>query len=247
MRAPQKETRDGPGGLAELAAGTHGRLNQPPCLAGRGRHSRARCVPGSRYPALASGPSPLLAEHAHGFVIDFARQEWSSSQGAPFAVLDAGSNVLLGSAGLKDIDFDGKVATGGYWVAPWARGQRVALRAMRLVCEWAYTGLGLDRVEFFVEPSNRGSCSTVEHGRARVARHEGRIRGHCAAPQRAWLGSAEFPAFTQSTGENMKKATRLRFDVRSSPNSAGTRAPTTPERRRRRRPRARNSLSAHRH
>lgn len=107
-------------------------------------------------------PVPYLEEHAHGFVIDFATSEWSSGQGAPFAVVDSGSQVLLGSAGLKDIDLNGKVAEGGYWVAPWARGQRVALRAMRLICEWAYTELGLDRVEFFVEPGNRGSRFVIE-------------------------------------------------------------------------------------
>jgi RimJ/RimL family protein N-acetyltransferase len=108
-------------------------------------------------------PVPYLDEHARGFVIDFARDEWSSGRGAPFAVVDADNQALVASAGLKDIDLDAKVATGGYWVAPWARGQRVALRAMQLVCDWAYSELGLDCVEFFVEPTNRGSCLTVEN------------------------------------------------------------------------------------
>lgn len=107
-------------------------------------------------------PVPYLEEHARGFVTEFATQEWTSGQGTPFAVVDASTGDLLGAAGLKDIDLAAKVAEGGYWVAPWARGHRVAFRAMRLLCDWAFTDLNLRRVEFFVEPANKASCSVVE-------------------------------------------------------------------------------------
>jgi RimJ/RimL family protein N-acetyltransferase len=106
---------------------------------------------------------PYLEEHAHGFVTDFATQQWSSGEGAPFAVVDAGNGDLLAAVSFKNIDLTGMVAEGGYWVAPWARGRHVASRAMRLVCNWAFTDLGLRRVEFLVEPANKASCSVVEH------------------------------------------------------------------------------------
>lgn len=107
-------------------------------------------------------PVPYLEEHAHGFVSDFATQQWASGEGAPFAVVDAGNGDLLAAVSLKNIDRTGMTAEGGYWVAPWARGRQVASRAMRLVCDWAFTDLGLRRVEFLVEPANKASCSVVE-------------------------------------------------------------------------------------
>jgi RimJ/RimL family protein N-acetyltransferase len=106
---------------------------------------------------------PYLEEHARAFVTDFAAQEWSSGQGAPFAVIDASTDELLGSASLKDIDLDARVSEGGYWVAPWARGRNVALRAMRLLCGWALTDLDLERVQFVVDPTNRASRSVLDH------------------------------------------------------------------------------------
>ncbi len=107
-------------------------------------------------------PVPYLAEHARGFIEDFALQQWSSGQGAPFAAVDAVTHRLLAAPSLKEVDLDRKVAEVGYWVAPWARGQKVAQRAVRLMCDWAFTELGLRRLEFFIEPANAASCAVAE-------------------------------------------------------------------------------------
>jgi Acetyltransferase (GNAT) domain len=44
-----------------------------------------------------------------------------------------------------------------YAVAPWARGRQVAQRAVRLLCDWAMTDVGLARLEFYLEPSTIAS------------------------------------------------------------------------------------------
>lgn len=107
-------------------------------------------------------PVPYLAEHARGFIENFAPQQWSSRQGAPFAAVDADTGRLLAAPSLKAVDSDRKVAEVGYWVAPWARGQKVAQRAVRLMCDWAFAELGLLRLEFFIEPANVASCVVAE-------------------------------------------------------------------------------------
>jgi RimJ/RimL family protein N-acetyltransferase len=107
-------------------------------------------------------PVPYLPEHARGFVENFAPQQWSSRSGAPFAAVDAETGRLLAAPSLKAINSDQKVAEVGYWVAPWARGQKVAQRAVRLMCDWALTDLGLRRLEFFIEPANAASCIVAE-------------------------------------------------------------------------------------
>lgn len=107
-------------------------------------------------------PVPYLAEHARGFIEFFSPHQWSSGRGAPFAAVDAESDHLLAAPSLKEIDPDRTVAEVGYWVAPWARGQKVAQRAVRLMCDWAFTDLGIRRLEFFVEPANAASCAVAE-------------------------------------------------------------------------------------
>jgi RimJ/RimL family protein N-acetyltransferase len=52
----------------------------------------------------------------------------------------------------------------GYWVAREARGRGVATRAVRLVCEWAASELGLTTLELVIHEDNGPS-----HAVARAA------------------------------------------------------------------------------
>lgn len=108
-------------------------------------------------------PVPYLAEHARGFIDNFVPQQWSSRQGAPFAAEDTSTGRLQAAPSLKAIDAAQRVAEVGYWVAPWARGRKVAQRAVGLMCDWAFADLGLRRLEFFIEPGNAASCAVAEH------------------------------------------------------------------------------------
>ena len=107
-------------------------------------------------------PVPYLEEHARGFVTDYASSQWTKRAGAPFAVVSADDDRLLGSCGLVSVDADALVGEVGYWIAPRARGQKVAQRAARLLCDWALGDGGLARVELLVEPDNLASCAVAE-------------------------------------------------------------------------------------
>jgi RimJ/RimL family protein N-acetyltransferase len=45
----------------------------------------------------------------------------------------------------------------GYWVAAPCRGRGAATRAVRLVTDWGFAGLGVARVELLAEPENLAS------------------------------------------------------------------------------------------
>jgi RimJ/RimL family protein N-acetyltransferase len=102
-------------------------------------------------------PVPYLPEHAADFVGEHSRQQWSSRRGAPFAIAATDDDQVIGSCGLVGVTAQHLVAEVVYAVAPWARGRKVAQRAVRLLCDWALTDVGLARLEFYVEPSNVAS------------------------------------------------------------------------------------------
>lgn len=102
-------------------------------------------------------PVPYLPEHAADFVGEHGRQQWSSQQGAPFAIAATDDDQVLGACGLVAVTAQHLVAEVVCGVAPSARGRKVAQRAVRLLCDWAMTDVGLARLEFYVEPSNVAS------------------------------------------------------------------------------------------
>lgn len=102
-------------------------------------------------------PVPYLREHAVDFVGQQSRAQWSSQRGAPFAITATGADQLLGSCGLVGVTAEHLVAEVVCGVAQWARGRNVATRAVRLLCDWAFSDVGLARLEFYIEPSNVAS------------------------------------------------------------------------------------------
>ncbi|MEO3778141.1 GNAT family N-acetyltransferase [Micromonospora sp. B11E3] len=134
-------------------------------------------------------PRPYLPEHAQAFVTDISRAAWRDGTGAPFAVCDAGTGELLASCGL--VSLDGATDTGevGYWVAPWARGRGVAVRATRAVARWAFDALKLRRLIWQAEIGNHASRLVALRSGFRV---EGELRLACPAPggrREGWIGS----------------------------------------------------------
>ncbi len=102
-------------------------------------------------------PVPYLPEHAADFVGEHNQQQWSSQQGAPFAIAATDNDEVLGSCGLVAVNAHHLVAEVVCVVTPSARGRNVAQRAVRLLCDWAMIDVGLARLEFYVEPSNVAS------------------------------------------------------------------------------------------
>ncbi|WP_229399622.1 GNAT family N-acetyltransferase [Micromonospora okii] len=142
-------------------------------------------------------PRPYLPEHALGFVTDLASAAWRDGTGAPFAVCDAATGELLGSCGLVSVDRALDTGEIGYWVAPWARGRGVAVRATRAVARWAFDAAGLRRLIWQAEIGNHASRLVALRAGFRV---EGELRLAHPTPggrREGWIGSLlpdELPA-----------------------------------------------------
>jgi len=80
---------------------------------------------------LPSIPSPYTDADAQAWV-ERCAQVWRDGTSYPFAIVDAGTDELLGS-----IELHGEKATVGYWIVAGARGRGVATQALRLLCGWA--------------------------------------------------------------------------------------------------------------
>jgi RimJ/RimL family protein N-acetyltransferase len=105
---------------------------------------------------------PYLREQAVAYVREMSRNAWVTETSAPLGVFDARTGELLASAGLVTLDLRNKHAELGTWVAPWARGRRVAERAGRAVAHWAFEVLGLTRLVWRAEVGNHASKLSAE-------------------------------------------------------------------------------------
>jgi RimJ/RimL family protein N-acetyltransferase len=67
----------------------------------------------------------------------------------------------------------------GYWCVPEARGRGIITRALRLLCRYALSELGLERLELVTDPDNAASQRVAE----KVGfRREGVLRSHLQHP-----------------------------------------------------------------
>ena len=99
-------------------------------------------------------PSPYTLDHARQFVT--LQEQWRAEGSAfHFAVIDRRDASLGGSIGLDAIQRPPALV--GYWVAPWARRQGFATRALPLVTSWALQSLHLNVVELVTKIGNEPS------------------------------------------------------------------------------------------
>jgi RimJ/RimL family protein N-acetyltransferase len=89
-------------------------------------------------------------------------QGWEEGTRAGFAIVDAVDGGFLGLAMLVRIDREGREAEAGYLVAPQARGRGVAVRALRVLSDWAFGELALLRVELRISAGNTPSLRVAE-------------------------------------------------------------------------------------
>ena len=75
---------------------------------------------------------------------------------ARLAITAAASGELLGSVSL-DRFAERQAAEIGYWIKRDARREGVALGAARLVVDWAFGELGIERLEILTYPGNEAS------------------------------------------------------------------------------------------
>jgi RimJ/RimL family protein N-acetyltransferase len=92
-----------------------------------------------------------------------ARYEEGRRQGTRdgFAIVDADGR-FLGLALVVAIDLEGRTTELGYVVAPEARGRGVARRALELLTDWAFSELGVERIELRIAADNPASSRVAE-------------------------------------------------------------------------------------
>lgn len=87
-------------------------------------------------------------------------RRWREETGADWAVTEEGKQ--LGRIGFRIFNLtegEGEVA---YWVAPAARNQQVASRAVNALVEWAAT-VGMHRLTLMHSVGNEASCKVAQH------------------------------------------------------------------------------------
>jgi RimJ/RimL family protein N-acetyltransferase len=87
---------------------------------------------------------------------------WQDGSRAGFAI-EAEDGEFLGLALVVEIEHEGRQGEIGYVIAPAARGRGVATRALRLLTDWAFSSLGLERIELWINLTNAASERVAEH------------------------------------------------------------------------------------
>ncbi len=103
---------------------------------------------------------------------------------------DAGDRCV-GQIGLVLADHPAGNAEAVYWLLPEARGRSWAARALRLVSDWGFESLGLERIAVLVDLDNAASQRTAE--KAGFTR-EGVLRGYARHPR---LGRVDLWSFSR--------------------------------------------------
>ncbi len=80
-----------------------------------------------------------------------------------FAIVDGYEGTFLGVAVVPSIDAEAATAELGYVVAPWARGRGVATDALGQLTTWAFSELGMVRLELLISIDNFASKRVAEH------------------------------------------------------------------------------------
>jgi RimJ/RimL family protein N-acetyltransferase len=120
--------------------------------------------------ARNSVPQPTI-DAAREWVQEVRRRN-ASGACWDWAIIDAGSQVLAGRRGLKEICWEKRRAVATSWVAPAFRGRRFAGRSLRLAAVHAFEQ-GLLRIHAEIETDNHASIRSVL---AAGMRHEGTLR-----------------------------------------------------------------------
>ncbi|MER6981280.1 GNAT family N-acetyltransferase [Streptomyces carpinensis] len=105
---------------------------------------------------LEEGPADAresLASHVQNAV---------NGMGMPLCVTDEATGATLGHVSIGVVSRPMRAGRVGYWVLPEARGRGVATRALLLAVRWAFTDLGLFRLELDHALGHDASCRIAE-------------------------------------------------------------------------------------
>lgn len=85
-------------------------------------------------------------------------QTWRNETGACWAIAASSNDSAFGRIAFQTIDFIGGSAEISYWLLPHARAAGYATLATSALCDWAFTQLGLHRVQLIHSVQNPASC-----------------------------------------------------------------------------------------
>ena len=131
-----------------------------------------------RFTRVPDPPPPGFVEAWYGSYEEGRRQGTREV----FAIVEHANGRFLGVAAAPTIDRTTRTAELGYVVAPEARGRGVATEALRLLTEWAFAELGMERLELLISVENEGSkrvaarCGYVREGVLRSRHFKGDLR-----------------------------------------------------------------------
>ena len=113
----------------------------------------SRYIPGIPYPYSRSDARAFIEHAARG---------WADGNEATFVIAGALGSDGLGPIGLHLYPADPELAEVGYWLCREARGQGAATTAVRLVSGWAFTELGIRRLNLITVAENTASQRVAE-------------------------------------------------------------------------------------
>ncbi len=133
-------------------------------------------------------PVPYTRADAEFYALRHAPLTWAAGEGAVYEIVDA-RDEYVGTVDLRLAAGDEATGEVGFLVAPWARGRGHATRALRSLCAWGFTALGLTRIVWRAHVGNEASRRVAEKAGFAL---EGVQRAGCAQRgerRDAWVGA----------------------------------------------------------
>lgn len=87
---------------------------------------------------------------------------WRDRARAGFAIRDLTDDSFLGFMALVQLDLEAQEAEAGYIVKEAARGRGIGTAALRILTDWSFETLGLERIEMHIDPANDASIRLAE-------------------------------------------------------------------------------------
>jgi RimJ/RimL family protein N-acetyltransferase len=109
------------------------------------------------YTRVPTKPTPGFA----ATWLDSYVKGWRDGSRAGFAV-ETHEGEFLGLGLFVRIEHDAQQGEIGYVVGPAARGKGVATSTLRLLTDWGFAQLGLERIELWIDTTNPGSERVAE-------------------------------------------------------------------------------------
>jgi RimJ/RimL family protein N-acetyltransferase len=88
-------------------------------------------------------------------------QGWRTGSRAGFAV-ESHDGEFLGLGLFVRLEAEGRQGEIGYVIGPAARGRGVATSTLRLLTDWGFSQLGLERIELWIDVTNKASERVAE-------------------------------------------------------------------------------------